>query len=46
MVRNDNEIYEIENIIKKQKGKLLVKWKGYQEPSWINGKRFSLINLF
>lgn len=35
MSKYDSEIYEIEKVLKKTKGKLLVKWKGYDEPSWI-----------
>lgn len=34
--RYDNELFEIEKIIKKQKSKVLVKWKGYEKPSWIH----------
>ena len=34
----DSELYEIEKVIKKQRGKLLVKWKGYDKPSWISEK--------
>jgi transposase InsO family protein len=36
MVKYDNDIFEVEKIIRKNKGKLLVKWKGYDVPSWIN----------
>lgn len=38
MVKYDSEIYEIEKVLKKSKGKLLVKWKGYDKPSWIDNK--------
>ena len=36
LVKYENDAYEIEKIIKRKKDKLLVKWKGYIEPSWIN----------
>lgn len=36
MVKYDSDVYEVEKILKKQKGKLLVKWKGYDKPSWID----------
>ena len=36
MSRYDSEIYEIEKVLKKSKGKMLVKWRGYEKPSWIN----------
>ena len=35
-VKYENESYEIDKIIRREKNKLLVKWKGYSEPSWIN----------
>ncbi|CAF4386648.1 unnamed protein product [Rotaria magnacalcarata] len=38
MVKYDNEFYEIEKILKSNKNKMLVKWKGYETPSWINKK--------
>ncbi|CAF4769754.1 unnamed protein product, partial [Rotaria magnacalcarata] len=38
MVKYDNEFYEIEKILKLNKNKMLVKWKGYETPSWINKK--------
>lgn len=31
-----SDVYEIEKILKKFKGKILVKWKGYDNPSWIS----------
>lgn len=34
----DSEIYEIDKVLKKSKGKLLVKWRGYDKPSWIMQK--------
>ena len=43
LVKYDHEMYEIEEVIKKLKGKVLVKWKGYKEPSWINEKELVLI---
>jgi transposase InsO family protein len=36
MVKYDDGIYQIEEVIRKHKNKLLVKWKGYDKPSWIN----------
>ena len=36
MVKYDDDLYEIEKVIKKSKNKLLVKWKGYDEPTWIH----------
>jgi len=30
-----SDVYEIDTILGKSKGKLLVKWKGYDDPSWI-----------
>ena len=36
LVKYENDAYEIDKIIKRKKDKLLVKWKGYIEPSWIN----------
>jgi len=38
MVKYDSEVYEIEKVLQKRKGKLLVKWKGYDSTSWINEK--------
>ena len=35
-VKYENESYEIDKIIRREKNKLLVKWKEYSEPSWIN----------
>ena len=36
LVLYDNDVYDIDKIIKTNKNKILVKWKGYDEPSWIN----------
>lgn len=38
MVKYKSELYEVEKILKRNKGKLLVKWKGYKTTSWINEK--------
>src|ERR1044072_2873130 len=38
MVKYESELYEVEKILKRNKGKLLVKWKGYKTTSWINEK--------
>lgn len=38
MVKYNEDLYEIEKILKENKGKLLVKWKGYEEPTWIYKK--------
>src|ERR1044072_2395580 len=38
MVKYKSELYEVEKILKRNKGKLLVKWKGYKKTSWINEK--------
>lgn len=38
MVKYNTDMYEIEKVLKENKGKLLVKWKGYETPSWINKK--------
>ena len=38
MVKYDSDVFEIEKVITKKKGKLLVKWKGYDSESWINEK--------
>ena len=35
LVKYENESYEIDKIIRREKNRLLVKWKGYSEPSWI-----------
>ena len=35
LVKYENEFYEIDKIIRKEKNRLVVKWKGYSEPSWI-----------
>lgn len=35
MVLYDSDVYEIEKVLKKSKGRLLVKWKGYEQPTWI-----------
>jgi hypothetical protein len=32
---DSSDVYEIDKILGKSKGKLLVKWKGYDDPSWI-----------
>ena len=32
------ELYEIEKVLKRKKDKFLVKWKGYEKPSWIDSK--------
>ena len=34
----DSELYEIEKVLKRKKDKFLVKWKGYEKPSWIDSK--------
>ena len=34
----NDDIYEIEKVLKSSKNKVLVKWKGYDSPSWINKK--------
>ena len=36
--RYDSELYEIEKVLKRKKDKSLVKWKGYEKPSWIDSK--------
>jgi len=36
MVRYESELYEVEKILKRNKGKVLVKWKGYDSTTWIN----------
>ena len=36
--RYDSELYEIEKVLKRKKDKFLVKWKGYEKPSWIDSK--------
>ena len=43
--KTEQQIYRIEKIIKKEKGKSLVKWKGYSDKfnSWVDNK--DLINL-
>ena len=43
--KTDQQIYRIEKIIKKEKGKSLVKWKGYSDKfnSWVDNK--DLIDL-
>lgn len=38
MVKYENELFEIEKILKRNKNKILVKWKGYNTTSWINKK--------
>ena len=38
MVKYDNEVFEIEKVLKTSKNKLLVKWKGYDSSSWIDKK--------
>ena len=35
LVKYENNSYEIDKIIRREKNRLLVKWKGYSEPSWI-----------
>jgi len=30
-----SEVYEVEKVLKESKGKLLVKWRGYDDPTWI-----------
>ena len=43
--KTEQQVYRIEKIIKKEKGKSLVKWKGYPDKfnSWVDNK--DLINL-
>ena len=43
--KTEKQLYKIEKIIKKEKGKSLVKWKGYSDKfnSWVDNKH--LINL-
>ena len=43
--KTEQQIYRIEKIIKKKKGKTCVKWKGYSDEfnSWVDNK--DLINL-
>ena len=36
--RYDSELYEIEKVLKRKKDKFLVKWKGYEKPSWTDSK--------
>ena len=36
--RYDSELYEIKKVLKRKKDKFLVKWKGYEKPSWIDIK--------
>ena len=36
--RYDSELYEIEKVLKRKKDKFLVKWKGYEKPSWIDSQ--------
>ena len=38
MVKYDSDVYEIEKVLKEKKGKIFVKWKGYNDPSWISKK--------
>lgn len=38
----NSDVYEIEKILKKSKGKVLVKWRGYDEPSWITETELTL----
>src|ERR1700755_2042411 len=38
MVKYKSELFEVEKILKRNKDKLLVKWKGYKTTSWINEK--------
>ena len=36
LAKYENDPYEIDKIDRRQKNKLLVKWKEYSEPSWID----------
>lgn len=38
MVKYESELFEVEKILKRNKGRILVKWKGYNTTSWINEK--------
>lgn len=42
MVKYNTHLFEIEKILKDVKGKLLVKWKGYEKPSWIKKDELKL----
>ena len=41
MVKYDSDVYEIEKVLKEKKGKIFVKWKGYNDPSWISKKNLT-----
>lgn len=45
MSKYDSEIYEIEKVLKKSKGKLLVKWRGYDKPTWIREQNVEKLNV-
>ena len=32
--RNKNDLYEIEKVLKRKNGKVLIKWADYEVPSW------------
>ena len=36
LVKYEKDSYEIDKVIRRQKNKLLVKWKGHSKPSWID----------
>lgn len=36
MGKYESELFEVEKILKRSRGKVLVKWKGYDSTSWIN----------
>ena len=38
LVKYENDSYEIDKIIRRGKNRLLVKWKGYSENSWIRNR--------
>lgn len=38
MGKYESELFEVEKILKRSRGKVLVKWKGYDSTSWINDK--------
>lgn len=42
-VDNPQQLYRIDRIIRKHKNKVLVQWKGYKDPSWINASELKSI---
>jgi hypothetical protein len=39
ITRYDDDVFEIEKVLKETKNKLFVKWKGYDKPTWIDRKQ-------